>query len=119
MAIRFHRSLEVAALDANGITGQRFDLIKQLRVQHTDVVLLFETHLMPHKRFSISNYQVYGTDSHPGLKGGTAVAVMKGKPHTHVDLPPPVSIEAQVSMYRSEQRSFTCPCLETSGPSLK
>jgi hypothetical protein len=57
------------------------------------VVLFSEKHLKPSDRFFISYYHFYRTDSEPGLKGGTAVAVRKGIPHTHVDLPPLVSIE--------------------------
>jgi hypothetical protein len=58
------------------------------------VALLSETHLKPHERFYIPNYQVYRTDRFPGIKGGTVVSVTKGIPHNHVDLPPLVSIEA-------------------------
>jgi hypothetical protein len=36
----------------------------------------------------------YRTDLFPGRKGGTTVAVRKGIPHNHVDLPPLVSVEA-------------------------
>jgi hypothetical protein len=58
------------------------------------VALFSETHLKPHERFFISNFHFYRTDRHPGKKGGTAVAVRKGIPHNHVDLPPLVSVEA-------------------------
>jgi hypothetical protein len=34
------------------------------------------------------------TDRHPGRKGGTAFAIRRGVPHSYVDLPPPVSVEA-------------------------
>jgi hypothetical protein len=40
-------------------------------------------------RFRIPNYYFYRTDSFPGKNGGTVVAVRKGIPHTHVELPPP------------------------------
>jgi hypothetical protein len=53
-----------------------------------------QTHLKLHERFSIPNYNFYRIDCHPGMKGGTAVAVRKGIPHSHVDLPPIISIEA-------------------------
>jgi hypothetical protein len=42
----------------------------------------------------ISNYNFHRTDRHSGRKGGTAVAVRKGIPHNHVDLPPLVTVEA-------------------------
>jgi hypothetical protein len=58
------------------------------------VALLSETHLKPHERFFIQNYHFYRTDRFPGRKSGTAVAVRKGIPHNHVDLPPLISIEA-------------------------
>jgi hypothetical protein len=38
-------------------------------------------------------YHFYQTDGFQGRKGGTAVAVRKGIPHNHVDLPPLVSTE--------------------------
>jgi hypothetical protein len=53
-----------------------------------------ETHLKPNERFFIQNFHLYQTDRHPGRKGGTAVAVRKGIPHNHVDLPPLISIKA-------------------------
>jgi hypothetical protein len=40
------------------------------------------------------NFDFYRTDRFPGRKGGTAVAVRKGIPHNHVDLPNLVSVEA-------------------------
>jgi hypothetical protein len=39
-------------------------------------------------------YSEKGNSKHPGRKGGTAIAVRKGIPHSHVDLPPLISIEA-------------------------
>jgi hypothetical protein len=53
-----------------------------------------ETHLKPHVKFSIQNYHFDRIDRHPGRKGGTAVAVRKGIPHSHVDLSPLISVEA-------------------------
>ena len=58
------------------------------------MALLSETHLKPHERFCIPNYFFYRTDCFPGRKGGTAVAIRKGIPHTNVDLAPLVSVEA-------------------------
>jgi hypothetical protein len=58
------------------------------------VALLSETHLKTHERFSIRNCHIYQNDRYPGAKGGTAVAVKKGVPHSYVDLPPLISIEA-------------------------
>jgi hypothetical protein len=58
------------------------------------VALLPETHLKPHERFFISNYHFYHTGRFPGRKGGTAIAMRKGIPHNHIDLPSLVSIEA-------------------------
>jgi hypothetical protein len=50
--------------------------------------LFSETHLKP------QNYHFYRIDREPERKSGTAVAVRKGIPNMHVDLPPLVSIEA-------------------------
>ena len=58
------------------------------------MALLSETLLKPHDRFCIQNYTFYRTDRFPGRKGGTAVAIRKGIPHTNVDLTPLVSVEA-------------------------
>jgi hypothetical protein len=58
-----------------------------------DVALLSETHLKRHERFYIPNYHFYRSDRFLGKKGGTAIAVRKGIPHNHVDLPPLVSVE--------------------------
>jgi hypothetical protein len=84
------------------------------------VALLSETHLKPHERFIIPNYHIYRTGRFPGRKGGTAVAVRKGIPQNHVDLPPLVSIEATgvcipienseillASVYKSPGRAWT------------
>jgi hypothetical protein len=89
-----HRPLKVIAFNANGITRQHYELIKQLQELHIDVALLSETYLKPHERYFIPNYRVYRTDYFPGRKGGTAVAVSKGFPHKYVELPPLVSVEA-------------------------
>jgi hypothetical protein len=94
MATRVHRLLNVVAFNANGIGRQRYELGKQLQEQHIDVALFSETHLQPHERFYIPNDQVYRTDRFLGIKGGTAVAVKKGIPNNHVDLPPLNSLEA-------------------------
>jgi hypothetical protein len=94
MANRVHRPLEVIAFNANGIGRQRYELSKQLQDLHIDVALFSETHLKPHERFYIPNVHPYRNDRHPGRKGGNAVAVRKGFPHNHVDLPPLISVEA-------------------------
>jgi hypothetical protein len=94
MANRVHRPLKVIAFNANGTGRQSHEVSKQLQDLHIDVDLFSDTHLKPHERFYIRNYQFYRTDRHPGRKGGTAVAVRRGIPHMHVDLPPFVSVEA-------------------------
>jgi hypothetical protein len=94
MASRVHRPLKVIAYNANGIGRQRYELSKQLQDLHLDVALFSETHLKPHVRFHIPNYNFYRIDRHPGMKVGTAVAVRKGIPHNHVDLTPLNSIGA-------------------------
>jgi hypothetical protein len=93
MATRVHRPLKVLAFNANGIGRQRYDLSKQLQDLHIDVALFSETHLKP-ERFYIQNFHFYRTDRYPGRKGGTAVAVRRGIPHNHVDLPPLGLVEA-------------------------
>jgi hypothetical protein len=78
----------------NGIARQRYELSKQLQDLHIDVGLFSETHLKSHERIFIPNFHFHRTDRFPGRKGGTAVVGRKGIHHTHVDLPPLVSIEA-------------------------
>jgi exonuclease III len=120
MAARVHTPLKIVAFNVNGIWRQRHELSKQLQNLHIDVALLSETHLKPHERFFIPNYHTYRTDRFPGRKGGTAVAVRRGIPHNHVDLPPLVSIEATgvcipngnneillASVYKSQSRAWT------------
>jgi hypothetical protein len=94
MANRIHRLLKIIAFNANGVMKQRYELSKQLQDLHVDVALFSETHLKPHERFFFSNYHFYQTDHHPGRKVRTAVAVRRGIPHSYVDLPPLVSVEA-------------------------
>jgi exonuclease III len=93
MNTRIHRPLKVVAFNANGITRQRYEVSKQLQTRRIDVALLLEIHLKPHERFSITNYHIYRNDRHPGAKG-TETAVRKGVPHSYVDVPPLISIEA-------------------------
>jgi hypothetical protein len=50
--------------------------------------------LLPHERFSIQNYHFYRNDNHPERKCAIAIAVRKGIPHSHADLPPLISVEA-------------------------
>jgi exonuclease III len=94
MINRVHRPLKVIAFNVNDILRQRYELGKQLQDLHIDVALFSETHLKPQERFSIQNNYFYRNDRQPGRKGGSAVAVRKGIPHSHVDLPPLVSVEA-------------------------
>jgi hypothetical protein len=53
-----------------------------------------ETYLKPLLRFYIPNNYIYRNDRLDGNKGGTGVAVEKVIPHTYVDLPPLLSLEA-------------------------
>jgi exonuclease III len=92
MANRVHRPLKVIAFNANGILRQRYELSKQLQDLNIDVALFSETNLKTHERFNIQNYHIYRIDRHPGRKGGPAVAVRKGIPHSPIDLPPLISV---------------------------
>jgi hypothetical protein len=67
---------------------------KKLQQQHIDVDMLSETYLTPHESLFVPNYHIYRTDRFTGRRGRTAVAVRKGIPHNHVDLPPLVSVKA-------------------------
>jgi hypothetical protein len=52
-----------------------------------------QRHLKSQERFFIPNNHFYRTDRFPERKGRTAVAVRKGTPHNHLQLPPIVSTE--------------------------
>jgi hypothetical protein len=93
MASRVHRPISVIAFNANGIGRQRYELSKQLQDLHVDVALFSGTHLKPHKRLHIPNYNFYLIDLHPGREGSGDVAVRQGVPHNHADLPPLMSIQ--------------------------
>jgi hypothetical protein len=56
--------------------------------------LCSQRHLKPHERFFSPNFPYYQTDSFLGKKDSNAVAIRKGIPHNHVDIPPLVSAEA-------------------------
>jgi hypothetical protein len=111
MVTRIHRLLKVVAFNANGIGRQRYELSNELEDLHIDVALFSDTHLKPHERFFIPNYHFYRTDRYPGRKVGAAVAVRKGIPHSHVDLPPLVSVEATGVCITIGNREPACSCL--------
>jgi exonuclease III len=113
MNSRVHRSLKIIAFNSNGIERQRHELNKLLQDLCIDVALFSETYLKPHERFFITNYHVYRMDQYPSRKGGTAVAVRKGIPHNHVELPPPPCFcRSDRGLYtRWKRRSTTCSCL--------
>jgi hypothetical protein len=94
MAATVHRPQKVVAFNANGIGRQAYGLRQQMQDLKIDVGLFSETHLKPHIRFYSPNYDIYRNDGLHGNKGGTAVAIKKGIPHTYVDLPPLLSLEA-------------------------
>jgi hypothetical protein len=93
MAARVHRPLTVVAFNADGIGRQTHELRKQMQDLKIDVALFTDTHLKPHMRYYIPNYHIYRNDRQDGYKGGTAVAVKKGIPHTYLCWPasPPFS----------------------------
>jgi hypothetical protein len=66
---------------------------------YTYMALLSETRLNLHERSFILNYHLYRTDSYPGRKGGTTIAVIKRVPRNHVDLPPFLQYKKQGSAY--------------------
>jgi exonuclease III len=111
MATRVHRPLKVIAFNANGIGRQCHELRKQLQDLRIDVALFSETPLKPHERFYIQNYHFYRTDRYPERKGGTAIAVRKGIPHRHVDLPTLVSVEAAGVCIPVGNGNPACSCL--------
>jgi hypothetical protein len=59
MASRVQRPLKIIAFNANGIGRQRYELSKQLQDLHAHSALFSETHLKPHERFHITNYNFF------------------------------------------------------------
>jgi hypothetical protein len=86
MPTAVHRPLKIIEFKANGIGRQAYEVIKQLQDLKTDVALFSETHLKPHMRFYILNYNIYRTGREDGHKGETAVEVKEDIPHTCPDL---------------------------------
>jgi hypothetical protein len=108
MAATVHKPLKVVALIVNGISGQAYDLRKEMQDLKINVALYSETLLKPHMRFYITNYHIYRNDLLNGNKDRTALAVKKEIPLTYVDLPPLLLLEQQGSAYRLD--ILTC-CL--------
>jgi hypothetical protein len=91
MPTRVQRPLKIIAFNANGIGRQAYKARKQLQDLITYVHLFSETYMKPHIRLYVPNYDIYLTEHQDGHKGGTAVAVKNGIPHTCADLPPLLS----------------------------
>jgi hypothetical protein len=89
-----HRPLKIIALNANSTGRQAYEFRKRSQVLKIDVALFSERYLKPHVRFHIPNYDIYRTDREDGHKGGTAVVVKKGIPHTYIYLLPVLSVKA-------------------------
>jgi hypothetical protein len=58
MPATVHRPLKIIAFNANNIGNQAYKVRKQLKVLKIDVTLFSETHLNPHMRFCILNYDL-------------------------------------------------------------
>jgi hypothetical protein len=94
MSATVHRPLKVVAFNANGIGRQAYELRKEMQDLKIYVAFFRETQLKPHMRIYIPNHHIYRNNRLDRNKGGTAVAVKKRMPHTYVDLPPLLSLEA-------------------------
>jgi hypothetical protein len=88
MPTTVHIPLKTIAFNANGTGKQAYEVRTQLQDLKIDVALFSDTRLKPHVRFYIPNYDIYRTDRGGGHKGGTAVAVKNGIPHSCVNSPP-------------------------------
>jgi hypothetical protein len=94
MAATVYRLQKVVAINANGIGREADCLRTQLQDLKIDVALFTETHLKTHLMFYLPDYHIYRNDRLDWNKGGTAVAVKKGIPHTYFELPPLHLLEA-------------------------
>jgi exonuclease III len=59
MPTTVHIPLKIISFNANGIGRQAYEIRKQLQDLKTDVALFSETHLKPHMRFYIPNYDFF------------------------------------------------------------
>jgi hypothetical protein len=69
--------MKVVSSNGNGIGRQAYELGEHMQDLKIDVALFTETHLKPHMRFYLPNYDIYWNDGLDGNKGGTAVAVKR------------------------------------------
>jgi hypothetical protein len=58
-----------------------------------------QRHISNLTRGSVLNYNFYRIDLHMGIKSETAVAVRKGIPHNHVDLPLLIGVCIPIDTY--------------------
>jgi hypothetical protein len=86
--------LKIISFSANGIWKQAYQVRKQLHGLKIDEALFSDTHLKPHVRFYIPNYNIYQTEHQDGDKRGTVTAVKKDIPRACVILPLLLSVEA-------------------------
>jgi hypothetical protein len=73
---------------------QAYEVRKLLHDLGKHMALFTATHWKPHMRFFVLDYDIYRTDREDWNKGGNAIAVKTGIPHTCADLPPLLSAEA-------------------------
>jgi hypothetical protein len=73
--------------------GSSVEVRIQLQNFKREVTVISGTHLKPHMKFHIPNHVFYRTDREDENKSGI-VFVKNGIPHTCVDLPPLLSVEA-------------------------
>jgi hypothetical protein len=68
MPITVQRPLKITAFDANGIGRQAYQVRKRLQDKNRRA-LFSDTHLKPHMRVYIPNYDIYTTNGENGHKG--------------------------------------------------
>jgi hypothetical protein len=98
MPTTVHRPLKFIAFSAGGIERQTYEVGKHLKDLKINLAMFSETHLKPHMRIYIPNYDIYQTDREDERQGGTVVSVRKGIAHICIDLPlpSPVSINNRI-----------------------
>ena len=87
-------NLIICTLNINGIANEHYNLQEFLKRENVDILLLQETRAPQWYRWRLPGYRTYYTPGPNPGQGGTAVAVRSSVTHSHVNLPPFLTLEA-------------------------
>lgn len=94
------KELKIMHINVQGIYTSRVELDYLIQEHEPHILTLNETHLKPHNKLNISQYNILRKDRHDRAGGGVAILVHDSVPGTPVPLPPEFShleaLQAQV-----------------------